>query len=66
MPNINYILVFNLPGTYFCSGNGCVEGIVTRLKTYRDPDLCHDIKVRTRFHVKSTGSKDNIKSMTMM
>ena len=25
--------------------NGCVEGIVQRLKTYKDPDLVYDIKV---------------------
>jgi len=27
-----------------CSTNGCVEGIVQRLKTYKDPDLIHDVK----------------------
>ncbi|XP_052759790.1 synembryn-A-like isoform X2 [Mya arenaria] len=27
-----------------CSKNGCVEGIVQRLKTYKDPDLQFDIK----------------------
>ncbi|XP_060555922.1 synembryn-A-like [Ruditapes philippinarum] len=27
-----------------CSKNGCVEGIVQRLKTYKDPDLKFDIK----------------------
>jgi len=27
-----------------CSTNGCLEGIVQRLKTYKDPDLPHDIK----------------------
>lgn len=27
-----------------CCTNGCIEGIVQRLKTYKDPDLSHDIK----------------------
>lgn len=27
-----------------CSYNGCVEGIVQRLKTYRDPELPHEVK----------------------
>ena len=27
------------------SANGCVEGIVHRLKTYKDPDVVHEIKV---------------------
>ena len=30
----------------FFSKNGCVEGIVQRLKTYKDPELKFDIKVR--------------------
>ena len=33
-------LVFNA-----YSKNGCVDGIVQRLKTYKDPDLQFDIKV---------------------
>ena len=31
---------------FFFSKNGCVEGIVQRLKTYKDPELKFDIKVR--------------------
>lgn len=27
------------------SNNGCVEGILLRLRTYKDPDLPHDVKV---------------------
>ena len=37
-----YVCVFFL----FFSKNGCVEGIVQRLKTYKDPELKFDIKVR--------------------
>ena len=28
------------------SSNGCVEGIVQRLKTYRDQEICHEVKVK--------------------
>ena len=39
-------IIFNSsPAQRICSANGCVEGIVQRLKTYEDPELTHDIKV---------------------
>ncbi|XP_052268308.1 synembryn-A-like [Dreissena polymorpha] len=38
-------LIFNsVQAQAACSKNGCVEGIVQRLKTYKDPDLQFDIK----------------------
>jgi len=38
-------IIFNSPAAQrICSMNGCVEGIVMRLKTYKDPELIHDIK----------------------
>lgn len=38
-------LIFNsVHAQTICSKNGCVEGIVQRLKTYKDPDLRFDIK----------------------
>ncbi|XP_064602072.1 synembryn-A-like [Liolophura sinensis] len=38
-------LIFNSPKAQkMCSKNGCVEGIVQRLKTYKDPELKFDIK----------------------
>lgn len=38
-------LIFNsVQAQAACSKNGCVEGIVQRLKTYKDPDLKFDIK----------------------
>ncbi|KFM73776.1 Synembryn-A, partial [Stegodyphus mimosarum] len=27
-----------------CCNNGCIEGIMLRLRTYKDPDLPHDVK----------------------
>lgn len=27
------------------SNNGCIESIVVRLKTYKEPDLPHEVKV---------------------
>ncbi|KAK3611621.1 hypothetical protein CHS0354_018317 [Potamilus streckersoni] len=38
-------LIFNsTQAQSVCSRNGCVEGIIQRLKTYKDPDLPFDIK----------------------
>ncbi|KAL4224805.1 Synembryn-B [Mactra antiquata] len=38
-------LIFNsVQAQAACSKNGCVEGIVQRLKTYKDPELKFDIK----------------------
>ncbi|XP_062568468.1 synembryn-A-like [Saccostrea cucullata] len=38
-------LVFNSQlAQRICSKNGCVEGIIQRLKTYKDPALPHEIK----------------------
>lgn len=38
-------LVFNSQlAQRICSKNGCVEGIIQRLKTYKDPTLPHEIK----------------------
>ncbi|CAH1787407.1 unnamed protein product [Owenia fusiformis] len=38
-------LIFNSTAAQrICSGNGCVEGIVQRLKTYEEPLLPHEIK----------------------
>lgn len=38
-------LIFNnVQAQTACSKNGCVEGIVQRLKTYKDPELKFDIK----------------------
>ena len=36
---------FSLLYCFHCSKNGCVEGIIQRLKTYKDPDLKFEIKV---------------------
>jgi len=30
----------------WCRFNGCIDGIVQRLKTYKDPTLVHEIKVK--------------------
>ncbi|KAK2175329.1 hypothetical protein NP493_722g02070 [Ridgeia piscesae] len=38
-------IIFNSPAAQrVCSGNGCVEGIIQRLKTYKDPALRHEVK----------------------
>ncbi|KAJ8299039.1 hypothetical protein KUTeg_023099 [Tegillarca granosa] len=38
-------LIFNsFPAQRVCSKNGCVEGIIQRLKTYKDPELKYEIK----------------------
>ncbi|XP_013406285.1 synembryn-A isoform X3 [Lingula anatina] len=38
-------LIFNSSSAQrICCNNGCVEGIVQRLKTYKDPELQHEIK----------------------
>ena len=39
-------IIFNSsPAQRVCSANGCVEGIVQRLKTYQDPELTQELKV---------------------
>lgn len=38
-------IIFNShPAQRICSTNNCIEGIVQRLKTYKDPSLVHEIK----------------------
>jgi hypothetical protein len=38
-------IIFNsIDAQRICSFNGCIEGIVQRLKTYKDPSLVHEIK----------------------
>lgn len=38
-------IIFNCQAAQrICSTNGCIEGIVQRLKTYKDPTLVHEIK----------------------
>lgn len=53
------------------SSNGCIEGIVQRLKTYKDPALVHEIKVNfsqfncaiTRIDVSNIQLLSNLRSM---
>ncbi|XP_064634394.1 synembryn-A-like isoform X2 [Lineus longissimus] len=38
-------IIYNSPvAQRICTKNGCIEGIVQRLKTYKDPDLDADVK----------------------
>ncbi len=38
-------IIFNSPvAQKACSTNGCVNGIIQRLKTYKDPELPHEVK----------------------
>lgn len=38
-------LIFNSSAVQrMCCNNGCIEGIVVRLKTYKEPELLHEVK----------------------
>lgn len=39
------LMIDHIYDIFFISKNGCVEGIIQRLKTYKDPTLPHEIKV---------------------